>query len=133
MGVVYYANFFVWFEIGRVELCRQMGFAYKQMEEEDDSYIVVAQASCRYLRPAHYDEVLCIRTRVVESRSRTIRFGYEVLNDATGERLAAGETLHVICDREGRPKSLPAKYRKYFPLARSRETHPAMAARAEHD
>lgn len=133
MGIVYYANFFVWFEIGRVELCRQMGFAYKQMEEEDDSYIVVAQASCSYLRPAHYDELLRIRTRVVESRSRTIRFSYEILNDATGELLATGETLHVICDREGRPKSLPAKYRKYFPLARSREAHPAMATRAEHE
>jgi acyl-CoA thioester hydrolase len=74
MGVVYYANFFVWFEIGRVELLRQLGFAYKEMEREDDSYIVVAGAECRYLRPARYDDLLRIRTRIAEARSRTLRF-----------------------------------------------------------
>ena len=114
MGVVYYANFFVWFEIGRVELLRQMGLVYKQMEREDDCHIVVAEAHCRYLRPARYDDVLRIRTRVAEARSRTIRFAYEILNDADGELLASGETTHVVCDRKGRPKSLPAKYRKLF-------------------
>ncbi len=114
MGVVYYANFFVWFEIGRVELLRQMGLLYKQMELEDDCHIVVAEARCRYLRPARYDDVLRIRTRVAGARSRTIRFAYEILNDADGELLASGETTHVVCDRKGRPKSLPAKYRKLF-------------------
>ena len=114
MGVVYYANFFVWFEIGRVELLRQMGFAYKEMEQKDDSYIVVAEAHCRYLRPARYDDVLRIRTRVAESRSRIIRFAYEVRDHPTGELLATGETTHVICNRKGRPKTLPAKYRKFF-------------------
>ncbi len=114
MGVVYYANFFVWFEIGRVELFRQMGFAYKEMEQKDDSYIVVAEAHCRYLRPARYDDVLHIRTRVAESRSRTIRFAYQISNEVTGELLATGDTTHVICDRNGRPKTLPAKYRRLF-------------------
>ena len=114
MGVVYYANFFVWFEIGRVELLRQMGLQYKEMETQDDSYIVVAEAHCRYLKPARYDDVLRIRTRVAESRSRTIRFAYEVLNDATAELLATGETTHVVCDRSGRPRTLPAKYRQIF-------------------
>jgi len=123
MGVVYYGNFFVWFEIGRVELLRQLGFAYKDMEQQDDSYIVVAEARCRYLRPARYDDVLVIRTRVEEARSRTIRFAYEILAQATGQRLATGETTHVICDRTGRPKSLPAKYRKLFT-----PPHPAHAA-----
>ena len=114
MGVVYYANFFVWFEIGRVELLRQMGLQYKEMETQDDSYIVVAEAHCRYLKPARYDDVLRTRTRVAESRSRTILFAYEILNDATGELLATGETTHVVCDRHGRPKMLPAKYRQIF-------------------
>jgi len=114
MGVVYYANFFVWFEIGRVELLRQMGFAYKEMEREDDRYIVVAGAECRYLRPARYDDLLRIRTRIAEARSRTLRFAYEILNEATGERLATGATTHVVCGRNGHPKSLPAKYRKLF-------------------
>jgi acyl-CoA thioester hydrolase len=112
MGVVYHGNYFTWFEVGRVELCRQLGFEYKSMEAEDDSYIVVAEASCRYRRPARFDDLLTIRTRVVETQRRTIRFGYEILNDS--EVIAIGETLHVICDSKGRPKSLPEKYRKYF-------------------
>jgi len=114
MGVVYYANFFVWFEIGRTELCRQLGFAYKQMEEEDDCYIVVTEAGCRFIRPARYDDVLRIRTRTAQVRSRTLRFAYEVSSAATGELVATGETAHVICDRKGRPRVLPSKYRKAF-------------------
>ncbi len=114
MGFVYYANFFVWFEIGRAECLRQAGFQYKEMEKNDDCHIVVAEAHCRYLRPARYDDLLRIRTRITEARSRTIRFSYEILRDETSERLATGETTHVICDRQGRPKSLPAKYRKLF-------------------
>jgi len=116
MGVVYYANFFVWFEVARVELMRQLGFSYKQMEIEDDSFVVVAKASCAYKRPAKFDDMLRIRTSVTESRRRTITFSYEVFNDADGTLIATGETLHVICDRHGRPKTLPGKYRQYFPL-----------------
>jgi acyl-CoA thioester hydrolase len=115
MGVVYYGNYFTWFEIGRIELCRQLGFEYKRMEAEDDSFIVVAEASCRYKRPARFDDVLTIRTRVTQAQRRTVRFGYEIINQAD-EVIATGETFHVICDRTGRPKSLPEKYRKYFEL-----------------
>ncbi|MGA8222905.1 MAG: thioesterase family protein [Candidatus Acidiferrales bacterium] len=114
MGVVYHANFFTWFEVGRVELCRQLGFEYKRMESEDDSYIVVAEAQCRYKRPARFDDLLIVRTRVTQAQRRTVRFAYEILNEATRELIATGETLHVICDRAGRPKSLPEKYRPYF-------------------
>jgi acyl-CoA thioester hydrolase len=112
MGVVYYGNYFTWFEVGRVELCRQLGFEYKRMETEDDSYIVVAEASCRYKRPARFDDLLTIRTRVVDAQRRTVRFGYEILKG--GGTIATGETLHVICDSKGRPKSLSEKYKKYF-------------------
>jgi acyl-CoA thioester hydrolase len=115
MGMVYYGNYFTFFEIGRVEYMRQRGVAYKQMEREDDSFIVVAEASCRYLRPARYDDLLRIRTRVSEARRRTIRFAYQILRDEDGEMLATGETLHIICNGEGRPKSLPEKYRQLFP------------------
>ncbi|MFZ0637790.1 MAG: thioesterase family protein [Candidatus Acidiferrales bacterium] len=117
MGVVYYGNYYVWFEVGRIELCRQLGFEYKQMEIEDNSYIVVAESSCRYRRPAKFDDLLRIRTRVAAAQSRTIRFAYEIVRDATNEIIATGETFHVICDRNGRPKSLPEKYRAYFGLA----------------
>ena len=117
MGVVYYANYFIYFEIGRVEYMRQLGVAYKEMEIQDDSFIMVAESNCRYRRPAKYDDVLIIRTRVSEVRRRTIRFGYEILNGVTGELLSTGETLHVVCDGQGRPKALPDKYRQYFPLS----------------
>ena len=117
MGVVYYGNYYLWFEVGRVELCRQLGFEYKKMESEDDSFIVVAESSCRYRKPAKFDDVLRIRTRVGEAQRRTIRFAYEIFRENTGELLANGETFHVICDRLGRPKSLPEKYRRYFGIA----------------
>lgn len=130
MGVVYYANFFVWFEVARVELMRQMGFNYKQMETEDDSFVVVARASCTYKRPARFDDVLRLHTRVTESHSRTITFTYEVHNDATNELIATGETLHVICDHNGRPKTLPEKYRKYFPISSHTERVAASAPKA---
>jgi acyl-CoA thioester hydrolase len=116
MGVVYYANYYIYFEIGRVEHMRQLGVSYREMEIQDDSFIMVAESNCRYRRPAKYDDVLIIRTRVAEARRRTIRFAYEILNGATGELLSTGETLHVICDGQGRPKALPDKYRQYFPL-----------------
>ena len=115
MGVVYYGNYFTWFEVGRVELCRQSGFTYKLMEIEDDSFIVVVEARCRYKRPARFDDLLTIRTRLTQSQRRTLRFGYEVLMQPSGELIATGETLHVICDHLGRPKSLPEKYRQFFP------------------
>ena len=114
MGVVYHANYFVWFEVGRVEYCRQLGLDYKRMEIDDDSFIVVVEASCRYRRPARYDDLLTVRTSVTESRRRTLRFAYEIFRQDSGEQLATGETLHVICDRMGQPKALPEKYRKYF-------------------
>ena len=63
MGVVYYANFFIWFEIGRVELLRELGFHYKQMEIDDNCHIPVVEASCRYKSPAHYDDELVLETR----------------------------------------------------------------------
>jgi acyl-CoA thioester hydrolase len=116
MGMVYYGNYFTFFEVGRVEYMRERGIAYKQMEREDDSYIVVTEARCRYLRPARYDDLLRIRTRVSESRRRSIRFAYQILRHDSGEVLATGETVHVICNGEGRPKSLPEKYRQLFPL-----------------
>jgi acyl-CoA thioester hydrolase len=116
MGVVYHANYFIWFEVGRVELIRALGIEYKRMEIEDDCHIVVADAHCRYHDSAFYDEVLRIRTRISESRNRIIKFSYEVLRDADGKVLANGETTHVICGSNGRPKLLPEKYRSVFNL-----------------
>ena len=120
MGVVYHSNFFVWFEVGRVELLRSLGFSYKEMEQVDDSHIVVVEVHCRYEKPARYDDVLRVRTRIAESTRRTLRFSYEVFHDSTGERLATGFTHHVICDGHGKPKVLPEKYRQFVPLLQER-------------
>jgi acyl-CoA thioester hydrolase len=111
MGVVYHANYFVWFEVGRVELMRALGIEYKRMEIEDDCHIVVVDIRCRYHASARYDEVLRVRTRIAESRNRSIRFSYEILRDTDQALLAVGETLHVICGSNGKPKLLPDKYR----------------------
>jgi acyl-CoA thioester hydrolase len=114
MGVVYYANYFVWFEIGRTDFCRQHGFAYREMEQEDGLYIIVAEARCRYKAPARYDDEILIRTCLRGIRKRVLIFGYEVYRQVNDELLAEGETVHVITDRDGRPRSLPDKYRGMF-------------------
>ncbi len=90
MGVVYHANYLIWFEVGRVELMRALGIEYKRMELDDDCHIVVVDVRCRYINSARYDEELCVRTRIAESRNRTIRFSYEVRRDNGQELLAVG-------------------------------------------
>jgi acyl-CoA thioester hydrolase len=117
MGVVYHANYLIWMEIGRVELMRVLGVEYKQMELQDDCQIVVVEVSCRYLKSARYDEVLRVRTTISEFRSRRIRFHYEIWRDADEQLLATGETTHVICGKDGRPKLLPEKHRQLFAAA----------------
>jgi acyl-CoA thioester hydrolase len=126
MGVVYHANYLIWFEVGRVELMRALGLEYKTMETADDCHIVVGEASCRYLHPARYDELLRVRTRIAEARNRTIRFSYELFRDHDNRLLATGETVHIICGSNGRPKLLPEKYRSVFSGAlttASKENH----------
>jgi acyl-CoA thioester hydrolase len=112
MGVVYYSNYLVWFEIGRTDYCRQHGFAYRDMEEQDGLYIIVAEARCRYKAPAHYDDEILVRTCLRAVRKRVLVFGYEIYHQMNDELLAEGETVHVITDRDGRPRSLPDKYRE---------------------
>jgi len=111
MRVAYYANHFIWFELGRTEFFRQRGYVYRELEEQAGCYLVVAQAHCRYHAPARYDDVLTIRTRVKAARSRVVVFTYEILG-AEGRRVATGETLHVITDGDGKPRTLPEKYRQ---------------------
>jgi acyl-CoA thioester hydrolase len=112
MGVVYYANYFVWCEIGRVEFFRQLGHDYKQMELEDDCHLPVVEASCRYRSPARYDEEIQIETRVTLLRGAVIKFGYRLLRvEDDGERLLAeAETVHVCVDKQMQKRNLPDRY-----------------------
>ena len=114
MGIVYYANYLVWFEIGRTDFCRQHGFAYKDMEKEDGLYIMVAESRCRYKAPAYYDDEILLRTCLRAVRKRVLVFGYEVFRAHELDLLAEGETVHVITDRDGRPRALPDKYHDLF-------------------
>ncbi len=118
MGIAYHPSYFVWFEIGRTELLRQRGLAYRAMEEEDGCFVVVTSASCDYRAPARYDDELTVRTRVSSANSRRIAFAYEILAQ-DGRVLATGATSHVITDRGGRPRRLPERYlRALAPSAR---------------
>ena len=112
MGVVYYANYFVWCEIGRVEYFRQLGHDYKQMEVEDDCHLPVVEANCRYRMPARYDEEIIIETRVTMLRGAVMKFGYRLLrrDDGAEQLLAQAETVHVCVDRQMQKRNLPERY-----------------------
>ena len=122
MGVVYHSNYLIWFEVGRVELMRSLGFDYKRMEADDDTYMVVADAHCRYHSPAHYDELLIIRTRLLQAKNRTLQFGYEIFREEDRKLLATGDTTHVSTSREGRVKHFPEKYKTAFLALANRST-----------
>lgn len=110
MNVVYHANYFVWFEIGRIELLRQHGFDYRQMEMEDELYLPVVEAQCRFRASAVFDDEVRIETRVTALRSSLIRFGYRAVRAGDGKLLAEGETTHVVTGPAMKRRSLPEKY-----------------------
>lgn len=109
MGVVYYGNYFTWFEVGRTDVCRQCGFRYRDMELEDDAYLMVVGAECTYRRPATYDDDLIIRTRIGAMTRRTMRFEYQIVLSDTRDVLAEGGTSHVVTNSLGRPRSFPVR------------------------
>ncbi|MCA1614183.1 MAG: acyl-CoA thioesterase [Acidobacteria bacterium] len=123
MGVVYHANYLVWFEIGRTEFCRARGFSYRLMEEDENAFLVVAESYCRYKAPAYYDDDLIIRTHVTELRRRSVRFGYEIIRASTGQFIAEGETGHVVTDAQGRVRSMPDKYRDLLSAGPDNDIH----------
>ena len=114
MGVVYHSNHLIWFEVGRVELMRQMGFSYCDMERQDGRFIAVAEAKCRYCAPVRYDEEVVVRTRLKNVRKSVVVFGYELVRADNGALLAQGETTHIVTDLEMRVAALPEKYLKVF-------------------
>lgn len=114
MGIVYYANYLVWFELGRVELLRSLGLAYSQLETEHECILPVVEATCRYKSPARYDDEILIETRPSLLRGSVIKFAYRILRKASPEAenalLAEGETVHVVCDDQLQRKALPPHY-----------------------
>jgi len=114
MGVVYHANHFIWFEIGRVDLMRQLGFSYRDLERDYGCFIPVVDARCRYKAPARYDDEIIVRTHLRNVRESMIHFGYELMRADDGEVLAEGETMHMILDSKMKPAPLPEHYLKAF-------------------
>jgi acyl-CoA thioester hydrolase len=117
MGVVYHSNHLIWFEVGRVELMRQMGFSYRDMERADGRFIAVAEATCRYRAPVFYDEEVIVRTRLKTVRESVIIFSYELTRADTGTLLAEGETTHIVTDSAMKIAALPEKYLSAFRAA----------------
>jgi acyl-CoA thioester hydrolase len=114
MGVVYHANHFIWFEVGRVELLRQLGFSYREMEQHDQCFIAVVDARCRYKAPARYDDEIIVRTHLKNVRESLVHFGYELLRVGDDVLLAEGETTHIVTDAEMKVRAIPEKYMKVF-------------------
>lgn len=110
MGVVYYANYLVWCEIGRTEFIRSFGRTYADLERQG-IFLAVSEASLRYHAPARYDDRIRVDTRLSKVRSRALEFEYLILNADTGERLVTARTSLVSLDRNGRPSPLPPDFR----------------------
>lgn len=114
MGVVYHANYLVWFEVGRVEFIRQVGLDYRVMEQDEGALIAVIEAKARYKAPARYDDELVVRTRLTEVRGSLVRFGYEVVREADACVLCTGETVHMVVGRDMRRRPMPVRYAEAF-------------------
>ena len=114
MGVVYHANYLVWFEVGRVEMLRSLGVPYKQLEEEYGRMIAVVGAEVRYRAPARYDDEIAVRTSLLAMRGPVMKIGYQVVRVSDGKLLCDGKTTHVVVDRQMAKQSLPEPYLRIF-------------------
>jgi len=114
MGVVYYANYLVWFEVGRTEWLRQAGWSYREMET-DGFTLPVIEAHCEYRQSARYDDELDIRATGLLLSPVRVRFDYQVVRRADAVVLATGHTVHASLDPGGRPRKLPARVVSLFP------------------
>ncbi|HEV3141626.1 MAG TPA: thioesterase family protein, partial [Vicinamibacterales bacterium] len=106
MGVVYYANYYVWFEVGRTDLLRSAGGSYRDMEK-DGLQLPVIESHCEYRQPAKYDDELEVRTIGSIVSPVRVKFSYELVRAADNVTLAVGHTVHAALDEGGRPRRLP--------------------------
>ena len=113
MGVVYYANYLVWFEVARTDLLRSLGWSYREMEAAGVSLPVI-EAQCEYQRPARYDDEIEVRTEGLMLSPVRVRFNYTVVRRSDAVVAAAGHTVHAAVTPEGRPCRLPERLRQVF-------------------
>ena len=114
MGFAYYANYLAWFEVGRCEWLRSLGWSYRDLEAREAIMLPVIEAHCEYRHPARYDDELLIRARGELASAVRVRFTYEVVRASDGAVLAGGHTVHAATDLGGRPKRLPVQMRALF-------------------
>jgi acyl-CoA thioester hydrolase len=114
MGVVHHANYFIWMEVARVDWCEARGFNYRELENEEGVFLAVVETGCRHLRPARFDDPICVRSVVEEANSRMARFGYQIVRGPDSELLATGFTKHIYVNRNMQRSRLPEKYRAFF-------------------
>ena len=112
MGVVYYSNYLVWFEIARTEFFRIRGIEYKRLEEEDKIFLPVTEAYCRYRAPINYDDVIQVIVKLNEMKAKRITFGYEVKKE--GKTTSTGHTKHTFINEEGKAVPVPEKIASSF-------------------
>lgn len=124
MGVVYHANYLIWLEMGRTDLCRELGVRYADMETQEGVLLVVAEANCRFHAPARYDDEIEVITTLGAANARMVRFDYEVLHAESRRKLASGYTKHIFCDRGLLPTRLPRKYRPLFGISERNQSLP---------
>ena len=110
MGVVYYANYLVWCEVGRVELLRALGKSYAALEAEGFG-LAVSEAQVRYLSPARFDDIVRVETTLTGVRSRAVTFDYQITHAESGTRLATARTALISIDGDGRLKAIPTTFR----------------------
>jgi len=108
MGMVYYANYLIWMEVGRSDFCRECGFSYRDLEQEEQAFLAVAEAACRYIAPARYDDEILVETEITRVKSRIVEFSYRIKRGST--LLAEGRTVHVVIGTDGRPHAMPDRY-----------------------
>lgn len=120
MGIVYHTNYIRWFEIGRTELLREIGVVYADVESAGYQ-LPLTKVFCHYLKPARYDQVLYVETRVDFLRRASIRFDYVIYDEIGDNRLVEGYTVHACTNREGKVRRFPAfimeKIARHYPLA----------------
>lgn len=109
MGVVYYGNYFTWFEVARTEFLRSLGLSYRELEEKG-MFLMVAGASCRYKAPARYDDTVTIETCVSDVRNSSMKFDYKISIGAL--LIATGDSTHVFTDHSFKPIRIPDEVKK---------------------
>ena len=114
MGVVYHANYLVWFEVGRVEMLRSLGIPYQRLEQEFGCLIAVVGVQARYRAPARYDDEIAVRTRLLAMRGPVLKIAYHVVRVADEQLLCEGETTHIVVDRSMAKRLLPEPYAQVF-------------------